>query len=96
MSDGLPIFRRKSSEVYDRMLRGEATVEEYTAALRAEAAVNLAEYRDAGLTPRQREVAQRVRSGEAECGLCGDLGAFDEQSREGVPCMACGKVGVNA
>lgn len=60
--------------------------------------VDLGEYRERDLTPRQRLVMQRIREG-AECGLCGDLGAIIDPHAPGpnagqpVPCMACGKRG---
>lgn len=41
----MPPIRRKSHEIYDRLLRGEATSAEYVAALRHEAALRIAEGR---------------------------------------------------
>lgn len=56
---------------------------------------DLGEYRDRGLTRRQRLVAERYRTGRYEhCGLCTDLGCVSAATGEGVPCMACGRVGV--
>jgi hypothetical protein len=60
--------------------------------------VDLGEYRERDLTPRQKLVLQRIRDG-ASCGLCGDLGAIIDPHVPGpnagqpVPCMACGKLG---
>jgi hypothetical protein len=53
--------------------------------------IDLAEHRDAWMTPRQRLVRDIVQAGEAECGLCGDLGCVDESTGEGVPCVNCGR-----
>jgi hypothetical protein len=55
--------------------------------------VDLREYRERDLAPRERNVLARIRSGEANCGLCGDLGALRQATNEPVACMACGKFG---
>lgn len=45
------------------------------------------------LAERQERVLRRWRQGEAECALCGDLGAVSDATFEGVPCAKCGRVG---
>jgi hypothetical protein len=43
------------------------------------------------LTPRQQMILARIESGAADCGLCGDFGAVNETTGEGVACLSCGR-----